>query len=225
MSDNKRRKEKEKGKMKKREKKQNNEKTVKREKKQEIKRRPSKEFLSSEMEEIEWMLSDLNHESTANDGGVTEAASEMKTTDGRRRSSNEEATSAIEAKNKRRLDNDKETREMKSRTERRSSNESASSEMLEIEYMLANMNTGPTTRKPRRDTTVSDTKLLEDKREQQRKRMATMVLAMSLEAEFPMEFYEQLIRSKRTKTLLTDLMNDGNSGGLVRKLYKCPEEA
>ncbi len=110
--------------------------------------------------------------------------------------------------------------ERKKKTEKQ---ESYEDEMIEIEYMLATMGTEKEkdfVSNERRGTTVSDSEVYLQRRAAERKRIASLVIAMGIEADLPSEFYEKLAKSRRAKILLRSVVNDKDTASLIRQLYK-----
>ncbi len=101
--------------------------------------------------------------------------------------------------------------------------ESYADEMIEIEYMMATMGTEAKP-KPKQEnrptTTCSDGALYEQRRTNDRKRVASLIVALGIEAELPLEFYEKLAKSRRAKILLRSVVNDEETASLIKKLYK-----
>eukprot|EP00794_Sanderia_malayensis_P008758 gene8758-9693_t len=120
--------------------------------------------------------------------------------------------------------------------------ESYDDEMIEIEYMLATM--GNTTsnnnsnkinqtkaipstslspdndKSGHRIKTVSESETDEQRRQAERRRVASLVVAMGIEAELPVEFYEKLAKSRRVTVLLRSVVSDQQVCSLIRELYK-----
>ena len=101
--------------------------------------------------------------------------------------------------------------------------EELADEMIEIEYMLANMNTQKPDTGQQQTPTVrecSDTVQCQERRNVERKREASLLFAIGIEADLPAEFYEKLAKSRRAKMLLKTVLDDAETAALIRQLYK-----
>ena len=102
-------------------------------------------------------------------------------------------------------------------------------EMIEIEYLLATMDKdqSPEQKKEKVASVTIDVSQKEQKQQdteeekrKERKKMASLLVALGIEAEMPAEFYERLLKSNRAKSLFRTIVDDQDSKTLINEMYR-----
>ena len=102
-------------------------------------------------------------------------------------------------------------------------------EMIEIEYLLATMDKDqkPTQKSGKEASVTIDVSQnvqkkqnTEEEKRKERKKMASLLVALGIEAEMPAEFYERLLKSNRAKSLFRTIVDDQDSKTLINEMYR-----
>ena len=102
-------------------------------------------------------------------------------------------------------------------------------EMIEIEYLLSTMDKDQKPKqKSKKEASVTidvsqyvqKKQNTEEEKRKERKKMASLLVALGIEAEMPAEFYERLLKSNNAKSLFRTIVDDQDSKTLINEMYR-----